>query len=137
MKKRKFLRDAAFYSGSLFFARLLVSIRGILIPKFLGPTQYGVYNGLLIIPEYLLRVHLGTLDALMREIPFCYARQDYEKARLIRNTVFFQYLFTTSISILLILIGAIIFRSHLSPTVFYALIFICLWVFFFIIRDIF
>jgi len=130
LKKRKIVRDAALYSSSLFLTRFLISIRGIAIPKFLGPAQYGIYNGLLIIPEYLLRVHLGTLDALKREIPFCYGRKDFNRARLIRNTVFFQYLCTTTLSILLVLLISFLIRDHFPVSVFYSLVLICLWVFF-------
>ena len=130
LEKRRFLRDAAFYSGSLFLTRFLLSIRGILIPKFLGPTQYGLYNSLLLIPEYLLHVHFGTLDALKREIPFCYGRNDLERVRLIRNTAFFQYFFTTLFSILLILVIAFFLRDRLLPSVFFALGLICIWIFF-------
>ncbi|MBI5605156.1 MAG: oligosaccharide flippase family protein, partial [Deltaproteobacteria bacterium] len=130
MKKRKFLRDAALYSSSLFFTRFLLSIRGILIPKLLGPAEYGLYNSLLLIPEYVLHVHFGTLDALKREIPFCYGRKDLARASLIRNTAFFQYVFTTSCSVVIILLITFFFRNRLGPSVFYALGLICVWIFF-------
>ena len=128
--ERRFLRDAALYSSSLFLTRLLLSVRGILIPKFLGPAQYGLYNSLLLIPEYILHVHFGTLDALKREIPFCYGRKDLERVRLIRNTAFFQYLLTTSFSVLIIVTVAFLFRDRLLPSAFSAMLLICLWIFF-------
>lgn len=128
--KGEFIKEAVLYSGSLLLTRFLLSIRGILIPRLLGPGQYGIYNSLLIIPEYLLHVHFGILDALKREIPFCYGRKDLNQAHLIRNIAFFQYFFTTSFSILVIFAMAFLFRSRLLPSVFYALVLICVWIFF-------
>jgi O-antigen/teichoic acid export membrane protein len=122
LKKRNLLQEATLYSTSLFFSRLLLSVRGIIIPKFLGPIQYGLYNGLLIIPDYLVHFHFGSLSALKREIPFCYGKGDTAQAQRIRNIVFSQYMGSVLASAVLLSIVTLIIRHHYSSE-----IIICLW----------
>ena len=117
LKKQNLLQEATLLSASLFFSRLLLSIRGIIIPKFLGPALYGIYNGLFILPDFLIHFHFGSLSALKREIPFCYGKGDLPQAQRIRNIVFTQYMGTIFISAFLLFISTFFMRSRYSSEI--------------------
>lgn len=122
MKKKNLLQEATLFSTSLFLSRFLLSIRGFIIPKFLGPVEYGIYNGLFIVPDFLIHFHLGSLNALKREIPFCYGKGDFSQAQKIRNIVFTQYMGTTVIAVLLLFFLTFFLKNHYSAVIIY-----CLW----------
>lgn len=128
MRKKKFLQEATLYSGSLFISRLLLAVRGIIIPKFLGPAQYGIYNGLLIIPDFLVHFHFGSLSALKREIPFCYGKGDLLQVQRIRNLVFSQYMGTVLAAVSILFFATFFLRNRYSPLIIYSLWLICLLV---------
>jgi len=86
------LPEITLFSISLYVSKFLQSIRGIIIPKLLGPVQYGIYNGLMIIPDYLVHFHFGSISALKREVAFAYGRKDFDLANKIKNLVFIQYI---------------------------------------------
>lgn len=137
MKKQSLLKETTLFSASLFASRLLLSVRGILIPKFLGPSQYGIYNGLLIIPDFLLHFHFGSLSALKREIPFCYGKGDLAQAQKIRNIVFFEYLGTTLISILFLFSYSFFISKSYSPLMIIGLRLVCLLILFQTVEEFF
>jgi O-antigen/teichoic acid export membrane protein len=112
----------------LLISRLLLSVRGILIPKFLGPAQYGIYNGLLILPDFLAHFHFGSLSALKREIPFCYGKNDFAQARRIQNVVFSQYLCTVLLSVFLIFVFSFFIADRYSSLVINSLRLVCLFI---------
>lgn len=128
MRKKRFLQEATLFSASLLISRLLLSVRGILIPKFLGPVQYGIYNGLLIIPDFLAHFHFGSLSALKREVPFCYGRNDFTQARRIQNIVFSQYLSTVLLSVILIFTFSFFLTDRYSSLIINSLRLICLFI---------
>jgi len=126
LKKQQFLKQATFFSASLFISRLLLSVRGIIIPRLLGPVDYGIYNGVLILPEYLMHFHFGSISALKREIPFCYGKNDFQQAQRIRNIVFSQYLATILISVSLIGLFTYLVQERYSSSIIVALRLVCL-----------
>lgn len=128
MKKKRFLQQATLYSGSLLISRLLLSVRGIIIPKFLGPVHYGIYNGLFLIPDYLVHFHFGSLSALKREIPFCYGKGDLARAQRIRDIVFTQYLGTVLASAAVLSIITFFIRHHYSSETIISLWLVCILV---------
>ncbi len=128
-KQKKILQEATFLSASLLISRLLLSIRGIIIPKLLGPVDYGIYNGLLILPEYLLHFHFGSISALKREIPFCYGKNDLKQAQRIRNIVFSQYLGTIIVSVSIIGFFTFLYQDRFSYTMIVCLRLLCLLIF--------
>ncbi len=113
------------FSASLLFSRLLLSVRGIIIPKFLGPTLYGIYNGLFILPDFLIHFHFGSLSALKREIPFCYGKGDLLKAQRIRNIVFTQYMGTIVVTSILLGLSTFFLWNHYSSEIIISLWLIC------------
>lgn len=137
LKKQQFLQEATFFSASLIVSRLLLSVRGIIIPKILGPVQYGIYNGLLIIPEYLMHFHFGSLSALKREIPFCYGKNDFQQAQRIRNIVFSQYLGTIIISIGFIGFFSFLYQDRFSHIMIVSMRLLCLLIFIQALVDVF
>ena len=126
LEKKRLLQDATLFSASLLLSRLLLSIRGIIIPRVLGPNLYGIYNGVLILPDFIDHFHFGSLSALKREIPFCYGKNDFNQAQRIRNLVFSQYMGSVLISTFIIFCAATFFLSdHYSPLFIHALWLVC------------
>jgi len=115
---------------SLFLARLLLSVRGIIIPKFLGPLEYGIYNGIFILPDYFIHFHLGSLSALKREIPFCNGRGDFLQAQKIRNLVFTQYLGVTFIAVVLLFSSTFLLGNRYSSVILICIRLVCVYIIF-------
>ena len=69
-------------------AVLLKFAGGFLIAKFLGPTLYGLRTMFGLVMEYQYYTHMGTLDALGREVPFQRGRKDASAVQIILANVF-------------------------------------------------
>ena len=45
-------------------------MQGVLVPRLLDPTVYGIYKTFLLIPTYVRAGHLGAVSGLSRQIPY-------------------------------------------------------------------
>lgn len=70
LDKKNVLRDTSYFSGSTYVAQAMFFIRGFLNARILGPGLYGVWSALNIILKYSTFAHLGTFNAMAREIPY-------------------------------------------------------------------
>ena len=122
---RSVLPEITLFSVSLYLSKLLQSIRGIIIPKLLGPIQYGIYNGLMIIPDYLVHFHFGTISALKREVAFAHGRKDLSLANRIENMVFIQYIGLIFIFVFLIFISSFFLETHYPKLIINGLRILC------------
>ncbi len=73
-----------------FFGRQVATVVGILptilVPVLLGPASYGVWKLLTAIENFSRVLHLGTVSALNRQVPYYEGRGDPERARTARGT---------------------------------------------------
>lgn len=93
----------------------LVFIVGILTRNILGPEQYGFWVAISLIFTFIPIFQLGTLNAMNREVPFYLKRNDLNKVREIRESVF-SFLFTFPIYIVgfLVLLSILISFSEIK-----------------------
>lgn len=61
-----------------YLGMLVGVVRGILVPRLLDPSTYGIYKAFLIIPVYVRAGHLGAVSGLSRQIPFFLGKEDKE-----------------------------------------------------------
>lgn len=73
--------------GSQFLVRIVTAISALHAARILGPAQFGVWALLQVLFMYTAQGHLGTVNAMMREVPLAHARHDSATAqRLVNNT---------------------------------------------------
>jgi O-antigen/teichoic acid export membrane protein len=69
-KSRQIIRSIiALLSGNIASA-VLTAIGGVLVARFLGPEETGLFRAFIIPFTYLMFLHLGTWDGLWRQIPY-------------------------------------------------------------------
>jgi len=70
LDRKNVLRDTSFFSGGIYVSQVMFFIRGFLNARILGPGVYGLWSALNIILKYSTFSHLGTFNAMAREIPY-------------------------------------------------------------------
>lgn len=83
--KYRVLRDVWSYLKQTLLAQLALLVGGIVVARVLGPTDYGLWNALQLIPIYGTYASLGLMNALNREVPIYRGRGDEEKIARMRN----------------------------------------------------
>ena len=68
------LKDVALMGSSRYFALLLGSVRGLILPVLLGPTSYGIWKSLSIIADFSRLPQCGTSSAMFRQLPLLMGR---------------------------------------------------------------
>lgn len=86
--KDRMIKDAATYFSSLFLAQIFLFVGGFLVARFLGPTNYGIWNGLQLILLYASYSQLGVVNALNREVPLQRGKGDLLKLERTRSAAF-------------------------------------------------
>ena len=69
MQLRRFLRDAAGFTGTQYVVRLLLMVRGVLAARWLGPGAYGAWSAIQLVIDYGIQTSLGTLQGLDQTVP--------------------------------------------------------------------
>ncbi len=76
MQLRKVLRDSMGFAASQYAVRLALLARGIIAARWLGPHAYGAWNALVLLLEYGMLAHFGTLQGLDQAVPARIAEGD-------------------------------------------------------------
>ncbi len=121
-RTRQIISDAGDYTSAALLTQFVTVIAAVLTRRFLGPSQMGVWVLVQIILTYANYTHLGTLDAIAREIPFYIGKKDEWRAEKIKNTVFSFSIMTALIVSLGVMAYAFLWRTHLQIAVFYGLL---------------
>jgi len=69
---------AALFSSNM-ASSLLGAVGGLLVARFLGPEETGLFRSFTIPLTYLVFLHLGTFDGLWRQIPYYAGKEMPEK----------------------------------------------------------
>ena len=67
--RREIFRQTAFLSGSSVLAQAMRFVKNFILAGMLGPSSFGLWNGLQVFLIYGTNTHLGTLHSMSREIP--------------------------------------------------------------------
>lgn len=79
--------DLVFNVGSQFFLRIVTALTALYAARFLGPEQFGAWAVLQVLFMYTAQGHMGTVNAMMREVPLCQTRGEHATAqRLVNST---------------------------------------------------
>lgn len=69
---------AALFSSNMTFS-VLGAVGGLIVARFVGPEDLGLYRFFTIPLTYLMFLHLGTFDGLWRQIPYYVGKQEPQK----------------------------------------------------------
>lgn len=87
-RKKTILKDAGIYTIASYAAQFFDIINGVLIRRFLGPANMGVWAFLQVIINYAKHAGLGITTATSRDVPYYLGKGEKEKAEEIQNLVF-------------------------------------------------
>ncbi len=126
--KEQVIRDTVRYAASVVLAQCALFVGGFAIARFLGPTHYGLWNGLQLILLYASYSQLGIVNALNRELPLRRGKGELAQAERVRSTTLGAVLVTALIAGGAILAYSTIATSRHSPLVILGLRFVGLLV---------
>jgi O-antigen/teichoic acid export membrane protein len=121
-RREKIISDAGLYSSMSILTQLITLAAGILMRRFLGPVQTGIWSLLQIILVYSTYAPLGVTEATSREIPFYQGKGENDKVEEIKNVVYSFSTFTSALIAAGCLVFALLMRASLSPELFYGLL---------------
>ena len=78
-KSRQVIRSVAALLSSNIMSSVLTAVGGLLVARFLGPEETGSFRAYTIPLTYLIFLHLGTWDGLLRQIPYYVGKELPEK----------------------------------------------------------
>ena len=81
---RAYLRDPAAVMAAANFSTVFLNlVQGVLFARILGPADYGVWLGLLLLFQYGQYTYLGATTSVFRQIPLQRGRRDPERERVV------------------------------------------------------
>lgn len=122
-KTKTILRDVGFYSSSLIVTQIITVLAAVLMRRFLGPVQVGVWAFIQVVLNYAEYAAFGTVAAMALEIPFFAGKGEPEKAEAVKNTAFTFSLISSLALAVGVLLYALVCRPVLEQRFFYALLF--------------
>ena len=89
---KKLFKDAVVLTGGTYLARGVQILAGFIRAKYLGPSLFGLWNGLTIIQNYSAYTTGGLGQALNRELPMMLGRRDEAGVERVNSAVAAVYL---------------------------------------------
>lgn len=108
-KNRKIISESIFLYSAIYFFAFFKFLSGFFVAKFLGPTSFGLRNLFGIIVENASFSHLGTYDAMCKEVPFHRGKKDTRHATTVIENVFSINMLYSSV----VLLSCILFSLYL------------------------
>ncbi len=100
------------YTIATSISSIIVFMSGLIIKRYLGPTDFGVWSLVYIILTYLILLDFGSIAAANKEIPYEHGKADERSAEVLKGT-----LFTFIGFIALIVMGGILFYIAIDPVI--------------------
>ena len=120
--KWRLAADAAKLWGGTVVEQLFALARGVVLPRWLGPTSYGVFGGLGLILKYGAYLQLGLTNAAGREIPYALAADERARADAIARAVYGFSFFASVIPAAALALYAVATWGHYRPEVSWGLV---------------
>lgn len=119
------LREFVLFSFSTLLLQASRFAVNLLAAKQLGPSVWGLWYMLNLVLAYGSVVHLGVINAMNRDVPLFRGRQDAEKVHLVQAVTLAVLVITTTVSGLILLVGAVVWSDQLlrGPLAMLALLF--------------
>lgn len=123
-KTKEILGHFGVYISGVQIKQLITIVGALVIRRFLGPLQMGIWSMLQIILTYAKYSTLGTSDATTREIPYYRGKKECGKADKVKDTVFSFSILTSLIVAIGLVIFTLLWRTQMRAEVFYGLLFV-------------
>jgi O-antigen/teichoic acid export membrane protein len=111
---RSQVTNSLVFSSSRYVLIGLSAIRNIVVARYLGPEDYGLWVILLLILSYGDQIHLGLRHAGDREIPFFRGQGRLHESRSLTGTLYSAILFLSAVTLVVLLIYSLLADSS-SP----------------------
>src|SRR6516164_3733961 len=85
---RKTLNNVLFAAGGVFFAQMLGSLRSFVLARLIEPSDYGIWTAVQVIVTLSPIACLGTVEALLKQVPYFRGKADSTGLREIEESVF-------------------------------------------------
>ncbi len=82
---RSLLRDITGFAGSQYVARAATLLKSFAVAKILGPEGNGFWQHFVLISDYALHSHLGTLPGLNKDLGHRIGERDQDAVRATQN----------------------------------------------------
>ena len=121
--EEKAIRHTLLLTGSIILSQIILTLRGFIAARFLGPNLYGLWHGLRIILNNSDYYNLGIYEGMKREVPYYRGKGDLKKVEgIIGTTCFSGFLLGLLSSCILIGISCLFSRQLDRVT------FVSLWI---------
>ena len=104
MPARKFIRDMIGFAASQYMARLLLTVRGLVAARLLGPAGYGDWNALMLILDYGTHAPLGTYQGLDQAVPARIVDGDARRLDRLKRAGLFNVVASTALFVTLCMV---------------------------------
>lgn len=84
----KTLKNVFYVSVGVFIAQTIGSFRSFFLAKVLVPSDYGIWSGLQVIISLAPIACLGTVEALLKQVPYYRGKKDLASLKAVENAVF-------------------------------------------------
>ncbi len=100
--RAKVLTLISLFSSARVLSEVFFFIRGFVLAKIFGPNTLGIWTQMKLVHMFFAYSHLGTSDAMMREVPYAVGRSDLLLAeRIKRTSLGFNLIISSCLAILL------------------------------------
>ena len=111
-ERRSLIGQTLVFYSSIYVFAFFKFLAGFLVARILGPAAYGLRSKFGLVTEYEFFMHLGTYDALAREVPYLRGRGDDAEAERVQDTIFTINLGYSAAVIVLCAIAAVVLQAR-------------------------
>lgn len=111
------LKNISYFLGASILSKPLGLLLTFGLAKFLGPTDFGAWVTLMLIISYSPIACLGTVETLVKQVPFYLGRQDKERVREVESSVLGSVVISAGVVMLAALLSPVVlplFSVHLD-----------------------
>lgn len=101
----KTLTNVLFATAGVLVAQFLSSLRSFVLARLIDPSDYGIWTGVQMIVTLSPIVCLGTVEALLKQVPYFRGKGDPEGLRKVEETVFATMVLSALLVALVFLVG--------------------------------
>lgn len=118
-KYRNSLHSVFALAGGNLLSAVLGAVGGLLVARYLGPKETGLFRSFSIPLMYLTFLHLGTFDGLHRQIPFYFGKgRSDEVEKIASASGAWNVMVAAAVSIIFLVLATGSFIKHDTPSVF-------------------
>lgn len=123
-RRKEIISHASLYLSATMMTQIIAFVSGLLVRRFLGPVQQGVWSLLQVVLIYTTWSNLGVTEVISCHIPFYRGRNELDKAEMTKNSVFSFSMLMSGLISGGIFIYALLVRNRLREEMFYGLVFL-------------